>query len=494
MIFNTLEYFLVFLIPAAVAFRLARPKWQPWILVCFGAAFFLFFSLTQVGGVFGAFCLLIFIWESLFSRLYKERSMLCLVGIAQTILLLIAFKYWNFLTGLVFAAEPQNPVRWAGAFLPLGISFFTFEFIHYAVDRYRGKAPAGTLGQYLAFILFFPTMVAGPIKRYQDFLPKLTEPSRAWVEDWQQGITRILVGAVKKFMIADLLTAFTHHLNRTDIAQAQRWVLPLWLGAYGFKIYFDFSAYSDIAIGSARLFGIKVPENFDWPYLRTNIAEFWKHWHMSLYRWLVDYVFIPLGGSRTAPGRVYLNVLITMLLSGLWHGAGLNFLVWGLWHGLLLVTHRAWSNWRNRAALSSLLAPATGGMPAYASVPVVSRAVASGFQPFSVSRIQAPAVAGLDALGTPTLNPASIPMLSPLQITPSSVLAPGLDAPTLPRSHAPSPPSVKAPPAQHSVTPASLPHKLLAWGLTFIAVNLGWAFFCMDLPTSLYFFRRLFFG
>jgi alginate O-acetyltransferase complex protein AlgI len=114
------------------------------------------------------------------------------------------------------------------------------------------------------------------------------------------------------------------------------------------KIYFDFSAYSDIAIGSARLFGIKVPENFDWPYLRTNIAEFWRHWHMSLYKWLVDYVFIPLGGSRKNPPRVYLNVLITMFLSGLWHGAGLNFIVWGLWHGLLLAGHRLWSNSRGR--------------------------------------------------------------------------------------------------------------------------------------------------
>src|SRR5215831_5707856 len=147
-------------------------------------------------------------------------------------------------------------------------------------------------------------------------------------------------------MVADLMTAFTNHLNRQDIAQAQRWVLPIWLLAYGVKIYFDFSAYSDIAIGSARLFGIKVPENFDWPYVRTDISEFWRHWHMSLYKWLVDYVFIPLGGSRRSQPRVYLNVLITMFLSGLWHGAGLNFVVWGLWHGMLLAIHRFWKNWR----------------------------------------------------------------------------------------------------------------------------------------------------
>src|SRR5438105_13665564 len=112
------------------------------------------------------------------------------------------------------------------------------------------------------------------------------------------------------------------------------------------KIYFDFSAYSDIAIGSARLFGIRVPENFDWPYLQRNISEFWQHWHMSLYKWLVDYVFIPLGGSRAAQPRVYVNVLVTMFLSGLWHGAGLNFVVWGLWYGRLLAVQRFCGRWR----------------------------------------------------------------------------------------------------------------------------------------------------
>jgi alginate O-acetyltransferase complex protein AlgI len=426
MIFNTAAYFLLFLGPAAIFFRLARPAAQPWVCLLFGAAFFVFFSLTQLGGIAGAACLLIFIWESLFSRLYKKGSLLCLVGIVQTLLVLIVFKYWNFLTGLFFTKPGHNPLAWSGAFLPLGISFFTFEFIHYAVDRYRGTVPSGSFGQYMAFILFFPTMVAGPIKRYQDFLPSLTHASKAWDQDWQLGITRILTGLAKKFVIADMLTAFTNHLNQADIAQAQRWVLPLWLLAYGMKIYFDFSAYSDIAIGSARLFGIRVPENFDWPYLRTNISEFWKHWHMSLYRWLIDYVFVPLGGSRIAPPRVYLNVLITMFLSGLWHGAGLNFIVWGLWHGMLLSVYRLWSNWRE-------------------------------------SR-QQPARAELDP--SPSIDP---------RVTSTGTPCLGL--------------------AHRTTRPCkSLLGKVAAWGLTFASVNLGWAFFCMDLETSLCFFRKLLFG
>jgi alginate O-acetyltransferase complex protein AlgI len=316
----------------------------------FGCAFFIFFSLTAVGGVPGAFCLGIFLWESAFSRLYTKGSWVCWIGVFQSIVILIVFKYWNFFTGLYFGPPSLNPWYWKGAFLPLGVSFFTFEFIHYAVDRLKGRTEAGTVGEYMSFILYFPTMVAGPIKRYQDFLPKVRNPDTDILTNWRVGCTRIFSGLAKKFAVADVMTAFTNHLNQADIAVAQRWVLPLWLLAYGVKIYFDFSGYSDIAIGSARLFGIRVPENFDWPYFRTNIASFWRHWHISLTRWLTDYVFIPLGGSRVRPVRIYANLLVTMLASGIWHGAGLNFLVWGAWHGVLLVLHRIWTDWRGDAS------------------------------------------------------------------------------------------------------------------------------------------------
>ena len=405
MIFNTLAYFLLFLVPAALLFRLLPPGPRPWVCVGFGALFFVYFSLTESGGAVGAACLALFAWEALCSRLYRPGSVLCLLGVAQSVLILAVFKYWNFLTGLVFGAfegafegaleaNPlSNPLQWDGAFLPLGISFFTFEFIHYALDRYHDRTRPGTLGQYLAFILFFPTMVAGPIKRYQDFLPKLEAPSTDWRTDWERGTTRILCGLAKKFVLADTLTALTGHLNQADLAGAHRAILPVWLLAYGLQVYFDFSAYSDIAIGSTRLFGIQVPENFDWPYLCTNIAEFWRHWHISLSQWLTDYVYIPLGGSRRAPVRVYMNLLATMLVSGIWHGAGLHFVVWGLWHGGLLALHRLWSRWRG---------PREG--------------------------------------------------------------------------------------------PPSRAGQVASWALTFVLVNLGWAFFCMDLPTARFFFRRLLLG
>jgi alginate O-acetyltransferase complex protein AlgI len=346
MIFNTFSYFLWILLPAAVVFRLVQPSLRPLTLVLSGVVFFVHFSRSFGGEWLGPCCLVIFLWEAVISRLYRPGSGWCLFGIVIALAFLGVFKYWNFITG-VFWAGGENPWHWNGAFLPLGLSFFTFEFIHFAIDRRKGKTEAGTFTEYLAFIMFFPTMVAGPIKRFQDFLPALRNPSTIWVTDWERGMTRILVGLAKKFVIADFLTSLTVHLNAADIAVANRWILPIWLLAFGLQIYFDFSAYSDIAIGSARLFGLPVKENFDWPYLQTNLAGFWQHWHMSLTRWLVDYVFIPLGGSRTAPARAGANIMATMLISGLWHGAGWNFVIWGLWHGLGLVIQRWWSN-RNR--------------------------------------------------------------------------------------------------------------------------------------------------
>jgi alginate O-acetyltransferase complex protein AlgI len=349
LIFNRIAYFLFFLFPCAILFRIVRPDLRPWICTSFGAAFFIYFSVTELAGWPAAACLLILIWEAFFSRLYAPGSRYCIAGIGIAIGVLAVFKYWNFFTGLLTAPLGYNPWFWPGQFLPLGVSFFTFEFIHYAADRYQGKVERGTLRDYFAFILFFPTMVAGPIKRYQSFVPKLHSPSTDWTLDWNRGVTRILTGLVKKFAGADLLTSVTVHLNAADISQATRPVLALWIVAYGWKIYFDFAGYSDIAIGSARLFGIAIPENFDWPYFRQNISEFWRHWHISLYRWLVDYVFIPLGGSRGSLVFLCRNILLLMLASGLWHGAASHFVLWGLYHGGALATHRVFVALRRRS-------------------------------------------------------------------------------------------------------------------------------------------------
>ena len=347
MIFNTITYFAAFLLPAALLIRRLPSAGREWLIAVIGALFFVTFSITSVGGIPGALCLGLLLVISILSLSVVRRG--SKVGLALVMIAALAtlgfFKYSNFFLTSVFGVSKQHPLYWKDAFLPLGISFFTFEFVHYAVDVYQGKTEPVRPGKFLAFILFFPTMVAGPIKRIQDFsLDVHPAGSREAISDWHRGITRVLVGLAKKFAIADLLTAVTDHLVRSDIVAANARMLPLiWIFAYGIKIYMDFSAYSDIAIGSSRILGIKVPENFDNPYGKTNIAQFWQHWHMSLYRWLVDYVFIPCGGSRVSTLATYRNTWIVMLVSGLSHGAGWQFVIWGAWHALGLSMHRLWS-------------------------------------------------------------------------------------------------------------------------------------------------------
>jgi alginate O-acetyltransferase complex protein AlgI len=332
MIFDEAVYYAFFLLPAAGAFHAVSLRLRPWVLAFFGAAFFVYFGYLHFGGAWGALCVLLFVWELLTSRLYRPGSRWCVFGVVQAVAILVAFKYLGLL-GL-----PRLLV-------PLGLSFFTFEFIHFAVESRRGRFGdrPPPLGDYAAFIFFFPTLVAGPIKRYEDFAPKIAS-ARLDPVLLSEGITRILVGLAKKHVLADTFSIWYERLGTDAVHAASPLELAGWVLAYGMKIYFDFSGYSDIAIGSAGLFGIRVSENFDWPYLSRNIAEFWRRWHISLGRWILDYVYKPLGGSHGTASRTSANLLVAFAVSGLWHGAAWNFLAWGLWHGILIVAHRAWAS------------------------------------------------------------------------------------------------------------------------------------------------------
>jgi alginate O-acetyltransferase complex protein AlgI len=253
---------------------------------------------------------------------------------------LIFYKYSFFFTGRVIGAiAPDLGTRLqelsktvVPAIVPLGVSFFTFEFVHYLVDLQRGGQPIRRLRDFLAFALFWPTMVAGPIKRYQNFIPSLYKGlAGPTATDAMVGLQRIAIGCVKKWA-ADNLTGWIEFIEPQFAAQTigTRW---LFLVALAFRILLDFSGYSDMAIGFARMMGIAVPENFNWPYLARTPMEFWQRWHISLSSWIRDYIYIPLGGNRLGLPRRLLNALAAMAICGLWHGPDWNFVIWGLYHG-----------------------------------------------------------------------------------------------------------------------------------------------------------------
>jgi alginate O-acetyltransferase complex protein AlgI len=218
---------------------------------------------------------------------------------------------------------------WKAPAAPLAISFFTFEFVHYLYEvRRRGRAPVRSPVHFAVFAIFFPTLASGPIKRFPDFVPQLSSLERPRLEQVVEGGKRVIRGLFKKVCIADLLVQYIAVLEDAPVFTAP--VVALLAVLQGFRIYYDFCGYSDMAIGLAQMLGLRVPENFDRPYLSTSLQDFWRRWHISLSTWIRDYIYVPLGGNRV---RQLLNLLLAMALCGLWHGAAWNFVLWGTWHG-----------------------------------------------------------------------------------------------------------------------------------------------------------------
>jgi alginate O-acetyltransferase complex protein AlgI len=220
---------------------------------------------------------------------------------------------------------------------PLAISFFVFEFVHYLVDLHRGKQPIRSVTDFTLFSIFWPSVVSGPVKRFEQFLPAVVVGcQKINTLDIQVGMMRIASGLFKKIVIADNLTRYIDFWQPqfATMTLSHRWVLVL---VISLRILFDFSGYSDMAIGFARMMGIKLPENFNWPYLATNLQSFWQRWHISLSTWIRDYIYIPLGGNQHGHVRKVSNGVIAFAICGLWHGAAWNFIFWGIYHGLGLV-------------------------------------------------------------------------------------------------------------------------------------------------------------
>jgi len=255
--------------------------------------------------------------------------------------LLFAFKYFNFFSDSTRAllnhfAIPMDPIT-LKVLLPVGISFYTFQTISYTIDIYRGKIkPERHLGIFAVYVSFFPQLVAGPILRARDFLPQFYVEHKFEYVRAVEGARLILWGFFKKMVIADTLATTVNMIYATPSSYSGPYLIIATV-FFAIQIYCDFSGYTDIAIGAARMMGFNLKQNFRTPYLSKSIGEFWKRWHISLSTWFRDYVYIPLGGNRVKVGRWYVNILITFIISGLWHGAAVGFLIWGLLHGLYLI-------------------------------------------------------------------------------------------------------------------------------------------------------------
>ena len=350
--FNTQAFLLFFAAVASVYWLIPR-RWNTARVVWLVVASFHFYAATSAELAFLVLgtSVLDYLLARCMDRCVEQRHrrIWMIAGVLMNLGVLCYFKYANFfldgINAALLKAGYVEAMPLLQVLVPFGISFYTFESISYTVDVYRRKIPAEkSLPHFLLFILFFPHLLAGPIVRGADFL-KQTHRSKRW--NWlrvQLGVQCFLIGLVKKMAIADRLSLFCDPVW----AAPQEYSTPaVWLAvlAYSVRIYTDFSGYTDMAIGLAHLLGFKLNVNFNMPYLAVNVSDFWRRWHISLSSWLRDYVFIPLGGSRGSGLATCRNLMLTMLLGGLWHGAAWSYVVWGGLHGVYLLVHRWFGAW-----------------------------------------------------------------------------------------------------------------------------------------------------
>lgn len=351
MLFNSLQFFIFFPIVLFLYYAF-RHKYRWFILLSASCVFYAAFIPAYLLILLAVILIDFFAAIAIERSEGKKRKRLLLVSIIATCLLLFFFKYFNFFsinTGLLASILHWNYtphiLKWV---LPIGLSFHTFQSLSYVIEVYRGNQKAEKhFGIYALYVMFFPQLVAGPIERPQNLLHQFREEHHVNTIDMGVGLRMMLLGFFKKMVIADNLAPYVDQVYTNPSAFHGNAVL---LGVFFFaiQIYCDFSGYSDIAIGAARMMGFKLMLNFNQPYFSRSIIEFWRRWHISLSTWFRDYVYIPLGGNRLGKGRMYFNLFIVFLLSGLWHGAGWTFIVWGMLHAIYMITgliiYPAWSH------------------------------------------------------------------------------------------------------------------------------------------------------
>lgn len=345
MVFSSALFLFLFLPIFFVVYFLAPAKHKNKVILVFS---FLFY---QWGAPQFVYLLLLvtfvdfFIVKKMDRANGRKRKMLLICSLLLNIGLLAYFKYANFFienTNAVLIAVGIKSVTWTSVVLPIGISFFAFETLTYAIDVYRRvHKPLVNVLDYYTYILLFPKLIAGPIVRFHEIADQISDrTAEDNIENKLIGFHRFIIGLAKKILIANVMaqiadTAFDSQVTHIGAYNA-------WLGAiaYSFQIYFDFSGYSDMAIGLGRMMGFRFIDNFNNPYISSSITEFWRRWHMSLGRWMRDYLYIPLGGNKGTKLRVFFNLWLVFLVSGLWHGAAWNFIAWGAFHGFFLIADR----------------------------------------------------------------------------------------------------------------------------------------------------------
>ena len=347
MLFNSWIYGAFLALTCVVYWILPSQRARQWLLLLAGVTFYTYYYPPHAI-VIGALTVAVFattLWTERASPGARRRG---LAGAAAACIAVLAFyKYQGFFRDSLVAVGVSPASGWnTDIRAPLAVSFFTFEYVHYLIELRRGTIRRAGFLEFFVFIMFFPTLICGPIKRFNTFEPQI-DRVRFDPEEVNQGLGRIVVGLAKKIVVADTVARWIAPIWADPGASG---VGALWLGTYGYalQIYFDFAGYSDIAIGSAQLLGYHVPENFNAPYLKSNIAAFWRSWHMSLTSWITDYVYIPLCGSRRGAWRGHVNRLTAMTLCGLWHGAAWHFAAWGLYHGAGLCVYRGYQDLRER--------------------------------------------------------------------------------------------------------------------------------------------------
>lgn len=319
----------------------------------------------------------------------QHKDFWLLISLISCLCLLGFFKYYNFFIDSikVFLPLTHDPLQNLNIILPLGISFFTFQAMGYTIDVHRKKIkPAGKLDFFL-FVAFFPQLLSGPINRADLFFPQLKNKIILNKKNFNDGLSLFIVGFFKKSLLADSLSIFVNevfgHISIFNWSTVLAAVI-----AYTLQIYFDFSGYSDMAIGIGKIIGFKLPDNFNKPYKSINIAEFWRRWHISLSTWFRDYLYIALGGNRKGAFRSYFNLLVTMVLCGMWHGASWNFIFWGFYHGLLLIVHRLFTAYKNLIHFSFYKNQLIKNLFNFFSISLTFILVAIGWVPFRANNFE----------------------------------------------------------------------------------------------------------